>query len=333
MIDKVSMPEIDDELIKLYELKDFVKSQQPVLEKMLVEKYAGVLESYIKDHEDSIGGLPYSIWKKASEHPKISEPTLRINLRKGNFNNYWAGLFNKIAKETMPEWANIFIEDIGVVYSALNDIKDNNSAFLEKFNNIDIAAEAGISEDLKEMEKYHVDESLFSIYKENISFALNRYNESLQALVEHMSEVGVDPESTDSVADALKDSIAESNKILGVIGDSEERIDVLQGALLLEKYLGEVQKNVNIGLTDCDENINFDDLSLRDIDNRSFIGMLYRLENIDNYEHEFKECAFKSLGYEFKDKTGFEFFKSDIDSGEGKIVSRELYRIAVRKKD
>ncbi|MCK4927312.1 MAG: hypothetical protein KAS11_02515 [Candidatus Aenigmarchaeota archaeon] len=300
MVDKVSMPKMDGNITRLYALKDFVKSQQPILEEELVKKYARVLEDYIKDHEDYIGGLPYSIWKKASRHSKISEPTLRINLRKGDFNNYWAGLFNKIVKETMPEWANLFVKDMDVVYSNLCDIKDNNSAFLKNFDNIDIAAEAGISEELKEMENHLAEEKVYSKYKEDISTALNRYNERLQVLVKHMSEVGVDSESTDSVADVLKYSIGESNKLFGVIGDFEDRKDVLQGALLLEKYLGEVQKTINIGLTDISGVCKFYDHNLATFDAGSFMGMLYRLKNIYTNGHEFKARALEHLGYELE---------------------------------
>ncbi|MCK4927310.1 MAG: hypothetical protein KAS11_02505, partial [Candidatus Aenigmarchaeota archaeon] len=61
MVDKVSIPKMDGNITGLYALKDFVKSQQPVLKTELVEEYAGVLEDYIKNHEASIGGLPYSI--------------------------------------------------------------------------------------------------------------------------------------------------------------------------------------------------------------------------------------------------------------------------------
>ncbi|MEA2003709.1 MAG: hypothetical protein U9O53_01985 [archaeon] len=77
MVDKVSIPEMDGNIIQLYALKNFVKSQQSIIEKKLVKEYAGVLEKYIKHHEESIGGLSYSLWKKASGLPKILEPTLR----------------------------------------------------------------------------------------------------------------------------------------------------------------------------------------------------------------------------------------------------------------
>ncbi|MCK5043205.1 MAG: hypothetical protein KAR51_04205 [Candidatus Aenigmarchaeota archaeon] len=302
MVDKVSMPKMDGNITGLYALKDFVKSQQPILVEELVKEYAGVLEKYIEDHEDYIGGRLYSTKKRLSGHPKILDlkPTFKIDLTKGNYNNYWAKLFSKSIKKTMPEWTGLLMGDIDVVYSALNDIKDNNSAFLKNFDNIDIAAEAGISEDLKEMEKYYVDESLFSIYKEDISFALNRYNESLQALVEHMSEVGVDTESTEEAADALKGSIAESNKIFGVIGDSEDRKDVLQGALLLEEYLDEIQETVNVCLTDTGDDFKFHDNHLINLDASSIMGMLYRLKNLYTNGQEFKERALEYLGYEIE---------------------------------
>jgi len=334
MVDKVLIPEMDDGITGLYALKDFVKSQQPIIEEKLVEKYAGVLEDYIKDHEDSIGGRLYSIEKKLSKYRKFSEPILKINLDKGNFNDYWAKLFNGVAKETIPKWADLFGDNINAVYNSLKEIGDINSAFLKNFDLNNAVAEAGISEELKEMENYLVDDEVYLKYKEDIPSALYKYNRNIQALVEYMDEVDISRESTEEAADAVKESIDKSNKFFKLlINGLDHRKTVLQGALLLRNSLNEIQKTVNVCLTDCDENIDFDGSSLRNIDTGSFIGILYKLENIDKDEQEFKERALESLGYEFENKTVLEFLMSDPRSGEGKIVSREFYKIAVRKKD
>ncbi len=295
MVDKVSIPKINENITGLYALKKFVASQQLILEGDLVKEYASVLEDYIKKHEDYIGGWSYSIWKKLSRHPKFEEPTLRINLRKGNFNDYWLTLFNKSIKKTMPEWTDFLIGDIDVVYSDLNEIKKRNSTFLENFEDINIAAEAGISKNLKEMENYLVNEALYLKYKEHISLALDKYNESVLALVKRMNEIGVSYESIDGVD--LKGSIAESNKVLGVIGDSEDRKTVLQGAFLLRDSLNEVQKAVNVCLTDISDDCKFYDQYLVTLDAGSFMGMLCQLKNTYLNGHEFKARAFESLGY------------------------------------
>lgn len=332
---KTSIPEMDNRLVKLYALKSFVESKKPILEEELVKQYAGVLEEYIDDHEDYIGGWLYSIGKKLSRFPKILvlESTLRINLNKSNFNDYWDSLFNKIIEETMPEWVDLFGDNINAVYNSLKEVGDINSQFLEEFDNINIVAETDIPEKLKIIRNYKVEEKVYSKYREDMSFALNKYNKDIQALVDYMDDVGSSSENTVDAGDNVKDFIDKSNETFKVINDTENRETVLQGAFLLKNDLSEIQKLINLCLTDSDENCEFDGSSLRNLDNRSFMGMLYKLENIEKNGQEFKERALKSLGYEIENKTGFEFFKSDPRSGEGKIVSREFYRIAVRKKD
>lgn len=333
MVDDASVENMSSDLRYLYALKCFVESQQPILEKELVKKYAAVLEKYIEEHENDIGGRFYSIKKKLSGHIKSLEPTFKIYLNKSDFSDYWDGLFNGTLEEMMPEWIDLFGDNINAVYNSLKEVGDINSQFLEEFDNINIVAETDIPEKLKIIRNYKVEEKVYSKYREDMSFALNKYNKDIQALVDYMDDVGSSSENTVDAGDNVKDFIDKSNETFKVINDTENRETVLQGAFLLKNDLSEIQKLINLCLTDSDENCEFDGSSLRNLDNRSFMGMLYKLENIEKNGQEFKERALKSLGYEIENKTGFEFFKSDPRSGEGKIVSREFYRIAVRKKD
>ena len=299
MVDKVSAENMSSDLRHLYALKDFVASQQPILEKELVKEYAAVLEKYIEDHEEFVGGLSYSLWMKASRYSKISEPTLRINLRKGNFNNYWAGFFNKIAEETMPEWTDNFIGDISTVYNSLKAIRDTNLTFLDYFDKKDIVNVIGIFDESKTDKDYLVD-GIYLSHKENMSSALVEYNIAVQALVRRMDEIGLRPENLEGVADDFKKSIDESNECFKMICDSEDRRTVLSGAVLLEEYLGEVQKNVNVCLTDVGDDFKFYDHSLINLDTDSFMGMLYRLKHIKEKEQEFKARALEHLDYKLE---------------------------------
>jgi len=129
MVDNVSAENMSSDLRHLYALKYFVKSQHSILEEKLVKKYAGVLEKYIEEHENDIGGRSYSIEKKLSGYIKFLEPTLKIYLNKGDFSDYWDGLFNGTSEEMMPEWADLFLDDINAVYNSLKEIGDINSAF------------------------------------------------------------------------------------------------------------------------------------------------------------------------------------------------------------
>jgi len=300
MVDKVSMPKMDENITGLYALKDFVASQKPILEKELVEQYASALESYIKDHEESIGGLPYSIWKKASDHSKISEPTLRINLREGNFNNYWAGLFNISIEKTMPGWINLFEEDIGAVYNGLNSIINLNSGFLKNFDVKKSVAEMGTSEKLNMMSNHLVDEAVYSRYLRNMPYALGNYNTAVNTFAAHMDETDISLESKEESADALNGLIAESNKVLGVIGDSEDRKDILQGALVLEEYLDGIQRNLNVCLTNSDIAFELNDSYMITLNTGSFMSMLFWLKNISLKVQEFKPRALEHLGYELE---------------------------------
>ena len=300
MVDKVSIPKMDGNITGLYALKDFVKSQQPVLKTELVEEYAGVLEDYIKNHEASIGGLPYSIWKKASEHSKILEPTLRINLRKGNFNNYWIDLFNISIEKTMPEWIDLFEEDIGAVYNGLNSIINLNSGFLKNFDVKKSVAEMGTSKKLNIMSNHLVDETVYSKYLRNMPYALGNYNTAVNTFAAHMDEIDISLESKEEAADVLNGLIAESNKVLGVIGDSEDRKDILQGALLLEEYLDETQRNLNVCLTNRDIAFKFNDSYMITLNTGSIMSMLFWLKNINLKWQEFKPRALEHLGYELE---------------------------------
>ena len=298
MVDKVSIPQIDSRIIQLYALKDFVKSQQPIIEEELVKQYAGFLEKYIEKHENDIGGRSYSIWKRLSKHPKFLKPTLRIYLNKGDFNDYWSDCFKGIVKEIMPDWVGLLAGDIAAVYNGLKDTVDINSAFVERFDKKNIAAEMSRTEALKTMEDYLVDESVYSKYKEEMSLALDRYNMAAQALTEYMGEIGVDSGSTDEATDAVKISIDKSNEILKNISCAEDRETVLQGALLLEEHLDDLQRAINVCLTGRDENCEFDNLYLRNLDTGRFMGMLCRLNKVD--AQEFKIRALESLGYEIE---------------------------------
>ena len=298
MIDKVSILEMDENIIQLYALKGFVKSQQIIIEEELVKQYADFLEKYIEKHENDIGGRLYSIWKKLSKHPKFLEPTLKIYLNKGDFNDYWSDRFKEIVEETMPDWVGLLAGDIAAVYNGLKDTVDINSAFVERFDKKNIAAEMSRTEALKTMEDYLVDESVYSKYKEEMSLALDRYNMAAQALTEYMGEIGVDSGSTDEATDAVKISIDKSNEILKNISCAEDRETVLQGALFLEEYLGEIQGAINVCLTGRDENCKFDNLYLRNLDTDRFMGMLCRLNKVD--AQEFKIRALESLGYKIE---------------------------------
>jgi len=104
MVDKVLAENMSSDLRHLYALKCFVASQHSILDEKLVEKYAAVLEKYIEEHENDIGGWLYSIEKKLSGHIKsLEQPTFKIYLNKGDFSDYWDGLFNGTVEEMMPE--------------------------------------------------------------------------------------------------------------------------------------------------------------------------------------------------------------------------------------
>ncbi|MCK4927311.1 MAG: hypothetical protein KAS11_02510 [Candidatus Aenigmarchaeota archaeon] len=300
MVDKVSAENMSSDLRHLYALKDFVASQHSTLDEKLVKKYAAVLEKYFEEHENDIGGWSYSIKKKLSGHIKsIEQPIFKIYLNRGDFSDYWDGLFNGTSEEMMPEWADRFRDNINALYNSLKDIGDINSAFLENFDINNAAAEASIPVGLKEMENYLVDEKVYSKYKEDIPYALDRYNRNVQALVKSMDDVGVSRESTGDAADAVKESIDKSNQFFKVlINGSDDRKTVLQGALLLKDSLNEVQKTVNVCLTDRDENFDLDNLYLRNLETGSFMSMLYRLKNID--KQELKMRTLESLGFEIE---------------------------------
>ena len=208
-------------------------------------------------------------------------------------------VFNKFCKDLFENSIDQFYQSIsgleenfGAIKSDLLVMHDSTKAFTKKYNVLNMDAEHKGGGYLKDQEKYCLDPSLFTDFKDKLESLVLGYNKNLGELVGIMKTNGIPYESLDE-SENIMSIESECNVHLDVMAETNAAYVIMIEGLLLKDASDDAQSlfhDTCFGVTGK-------------VEEPGILYKLRHLKNIPEQSTEFIKEAMTDLGYEFEETT------------------------------
>ncbi len=213
------------------------------------------------------------------------------NIDSDKFNKFCKGLFDKSIDKYYQSISGLE-DNLGAIKSDLLVMHDSTKAFTKKYNVLNLDAEHKGGGYLKDQEKYCLDPSLFTDFKDELEGLVLSYNKNLGELVEIMETNGIPYGSLDE-AESIMSIESECNLHLDPMTKTNSAYFIMIEGILLKDASYDAQSLFHDKCFGVEDNV----------DELGILSKLRHLKKIPEQSTEFIKEAMTDLGYEFEETT------------------------------